>query len=65
MLCERLAALSLTCGATSAHLPTSSLILASSRDSSLSFTMALSLWNTKTCSSEDVSTVKMDMKHTL
>lgn len=30
------------------HSPTSSLILASSRDSSLSFTMVRSLWNTHT-----------------
>lgn len=47
------------------HLPTSSLILASSRDSSLSFTMALSLWNANTYSSEHLWTVKMDPKHLL
>lgn len=48
---------------TVSHLPTSSLILASSRDSSLSFTMALSLWNANTCSSEHLRAVPMDLKH--
>ena len=47
---------------TVSYLPTSSLILASSRDSSLSFTMALSLWNANTWSSEHLRAAPMDLK---